>query len=281
VNDECKFKKGDRVKHRFYGEGTVLRNAMSEYSIPVRFDVKNGLFHNCDGLCENGYGYWVVKENITLIKRADQKPKVGDKVVITDYRTAGGEKFESYNGRIGVLEPPQNTPAEFTFRDREGVLGVNSSEISLVEEKGLLRSKHKTKGGDNMGIEVGDFVKCKGGFDKQQAGQGYSPGLEFKVTNKITNIEDTICFGGDRGNGVYMKYLVQSKNNKKKKGWFKKMEIKNSIIETFEKTKNAKLVQSQFGDEADPFVEGLILETYKERILEEAKKRKEAAKADK
>ncbi|MHA2109731.1 MAG: hypothetical protein ACW99R_18640, partial [Candidatus Hodarchaeales archaeon] len=166
---------------------------------------------------------------------------------------------------------------------REGVLGVNSSEISLVEEKGLLRSKHKTKGGDNMGIEVGDFVKCKGGFDKQQAGQGYSPGLEFKVTNKITNIEDTICFGGDRGNGVYMKYLVQSKNNKKKKGWFKKMEIKNSIIETFEKTKNAKLVQSQFGDEimADPFVEGLILETYKERILEEAKKRKEAEKADK
>jgi len=52
-------------------KGTVL--GVGEYDYPVRldaYDIKSR--HDCNGLCEDGYGLWVPKEDLTLITNKEQ-----------------------------------------------------------------------------------------------------------------------------------------------------------------------------------------------------------------
>jgi len=59
---------GDRVTHTHYGHGTVL--AITTLSFGIGFDNGNGLFHELGGLCEDGYGYFILKKDpmLTLLE---------------------------------------------------------------------------------------------------------------------------------------------------------------------------------------------------------------------
>ncbi len=48
-------------------KGTIISNL--KYltdTYAIKFDKPRNVFHNCDGLCENKYGWYVHSENITL-----------------------------------------------------------------------------------------------------------------------------------------------------------------------------------------------------------------------
>jgi len=66
------FKEWDRVVVNYpefkvvNEKGTVL--GVNKYDYSVRLDVYDiEDRHDCGGLCENGYGLWVPKEDVTLI----------------------------------------------------------------------------------------------------------------------------------------------------------------------------------------------------------------------
>ena len=72
-----KFKEWDRVVVNYpefkavNEKGTVLE--VDEYDCSIRLDVCDikGR-HDCNGLCEDGYGLWVPKECLTLITNKEQ-----------------------------------------------------------------------------------------------------------------------------------------------------------------------------------------------------------------
>lgn len=73
---EPKFKIGDRVKVKACGSvadgmtGTVLESDPMPY---IRFDVKSDDLHDCNGLCEDGYGYAINQSELTKIRCKKQK----------------------------------------------------------------------------------------------------------------------------------------------------------------------------------------------------------------
>lgn len=66
---------GDRVcvSHKFgeWCEGTVVG---VDRSLAVCHDIYDSMFHDCNGLCEDGYGYWYFDPG--LVRRADTTPFV-------------------------------------------------------------------------------------------------------------------------------------------------------------------------------------------------------------
>lgn len=121
---EPKFKVGDRVKVKAHGcttdgmTGTVLESDSMPY---IRFDVKSDGLHNCNGLCEDGYGYAVKQSKLTKIRSKKQKTtettktmeakfKVGDRVIIESIPncTTSGPgwvvSMDQYIGKTGTIE---------------------------------------------------------------------------------------------------------------------------------------------------------------------------------
>ncbi len=71
-----KFKIGDKViingsisGIQFINEkGTIIYDKTNSVTndYEIKFDKPRNVFHNCDGLCENKYGFYVFFENIKL-----------------------------------------------------------------------------------------------------------------------------------------------------------------------------------------------------------------------
>ena len=66
-----KFRIGDSVKHREFGEGGIVNiiSDIDEGEYGVAFDKENkGRFHSLDGVCGKGRGYWCLGRTLKLVK---------------------------------------------------------------------------------------------------------------------------------------------------------------------------------------------------------------------
>jgi ribosomal protein L21E len=117
---EPKFKIGDRVKVKAHGSvadgmtGTVLESDRMPY---IRFDVKSDGLHNCNGLCEDGYGYAINQSKLTKIRSKKQettetmkaKFKVGQTVIVSKKPIDKSGKphwvksMDCTKGKVGVV----------------------------------------------------------------------------------------------------------------------------------------------------------------------------------
>ena len=68
-NTDCDLQVGDRVCWEANGNrvGTVVQ-AVGDGWVGVAFDEHDDAFHNLDGLCKEGHGYWLYDDMLTLIE---------------------------------------------------------------------------------------------------------------------------------------------------------------------------------------------------------------------
>lgn len=65
---EILFKIGDRVINTCGEEGIVV--CKDEGFIGIRFDIKKSIRHECEGHCEDGYGWYEYPQDLTKLHKS-------------------------------------------------------------------------------------------------------------------------------------------------------------------------------------------------------------------
>jgi len=139
------FKKGDRVKHPEYGEGTIVTlDESGDNELPgVMFDKSNSFLHTLDGACGYLRGYWCHPDHLTLIAPAKDANQPLIKLPLVDNAA------------------PDNTNPDHYKRGGTETIDYLQAKMSEEEFKGFCRGnalKYISRAPDKNGDE--DYRKA-------------------------------------------------------------------------------------------------------------------------
>lgn len=128
--DNMEFKKGERVKHNIFGEGTVLVNSDSySHHTSVEFDKENSSLHDCCGLGRRNHCWNCDSRDLKKVEIITSKDDLKNGDIVT---LRNGDRLVFVNGEDFIDLSDDNDNCLSDIRDLEDDLRHDSYEDSDI-----------------------------------------------------------------------------------------------------------------------------------------------------